>query len=54
MRAKRNVYKILVGRPKGKRTLRKPRRTLEDNVKIDLVRKWAGMKWIHLAQDGFR
>jgi hypothetical protein len=33
---KRNAYKILVGRPEGKRPLERPRRRWVDNIKIDL------------------
>jgi hypothetical protein len=33
---KRNPYRILVGKPEGKRSLRRPRRTWVDNIKIDL------------------
>jgi hypothetical protein len=35
-RAKRNTYRILVGKPGGKRPLGRPRRRWEDNIKIDL------------------
>jgi hypothetical protein len=48
----RNVYKILVGKPEGKRTLRRPRRRWEDGIKMDLREiGWGGVEWIHLAQD---
>jgi len=33
----RNAYKILVGRPEGKRQLGKPRRRWEDNIKMGLT-----------------
>jgi hypothetical protein len=33
---KRNSYRILVGKPEGKRPLGKPRRRLEDNIKMDI------------------
>jgi hypothetical protein len=36
MGEKRGVYRVLVGKAKGKRPLGKPRRTWEDNIKIDL------------------
>jgi hypothetical protein len=36
MRTKRNAYKKLVGKPEGKRPLRRPRRRWEDNIKMDL------------------
>jgi hypothetical protein len=35
MEEKKNVYRILVGKPEGKRPLGKPRRSLEDNIKMD-------------------
>jgi hypothetical protein len=41
-----------VGKPEGKRTLGKPRRRWEDNIKMDLREMgWGGMDWIDLAQD---
>jgi hypothetical protein len=48
----RNEYKILVGKPEGKRPLGSPRRRWEDNIRID-VREigWEVVDWIHLAQD---
>jgi hypothetical protein len=47
----RNTYRILMGRPEGKRPLRTPRRRWEDNVKMDLRETgWGGMDWIYLAQ----
>jgi hypothetical protein len=49
---KRNSYRILVGKPEGKRPLRKPRRRSVGNIKIDLREiGWDGMDWINLAQD---
>jgi hypothetical protein len=49
---KRNVYKILVGNPEGKRPLGRRRRRWEDNIKMDLKDiGWGGMSWIDLAQD---
>jgi hypothetical protein len=48
----RNVYRVLVGRPEGKRPLERPRRRWEDGIKMDLREVgWGGVKWIHLAQD---
>jgi transcription termination factor 2 len=48
----RSVYRVLVGRPKGKRSRGRPRRRWRDNIKMD-VRDIGidGMKWIWLAQD---
>jgi hypothetical protein len=47
----RDVYKVLVGRPKGKIPLGSPRHRWEDNIKMDLreVEK-NGVNWIRLAQ----
>jgi hypothetical protein len=48
----RNAYRILVGKPEGKRPLGRPRRRLLDNIKIYLRDiGWGGMDWIDLAQD---
>jgi hypothetical protein len=52
MREKRNAYRILVGEPKGKRPLGRPRRRWENNIRIDLREiGWGGMDWIDLPQD---
>jgi hypothetical protein len=48
----RGVYRGLVGRPEGKRPLRRPRCRWEDNIKMDLREIGInGANWIHLAQD---
>jgi hypothetical protein len=48
----RSVYRVLVGRPEGKRPLGKPRRRWEDNIKVDLKEIGIdGVNWIRLAQD---
>ncbi|KAJ4449643.1 hypothetical protein ANN_01047 [Periplaneta americana] len=48
----RNAYRVLVGRPEGKRPLGKPRRMWEDNIKMDLREVgYDGRDWINLAQD---
>jgi len=45
-------YRGLVGKPEGKRTLGRPRRRWEDNIKMDLQEAGGGgMDWIELAQD---
>jgi hypothetical protein len=51
----RGVYRVLVGKPEGKRPLGRPRRRWEDNIKID-VREIGidGANWIHLAQYRFQ
>ena len=51
----RGVYRVLVGKPEGKRPLGRPRRRLEDNIKIDLQEVGGGCgDWMDLAQDGDR
>jgi hypothetical protein len=41
-----------VGKPEGKRPLRRPRSRWADNIKIDLREiEWDGIDWIDLAQD---
>jgi hypothetical protein len=50
-RGGRGVYRVLVGRPEGKRPLGRPRRRWEDNIKIDLREiEIDGANWIQLAQ----
>jgi hypothetical protein len=52
---KRNIYRLLVGKPEGKRTLGRPRRRLIDNIKMDLSVIGLGIvDWIRLAQDRYR
>jgi hypothetical protein len=52
MGEKRNAYKILAGKPEGKRPLGRPRRRRVDNIKVDLREiGWDGRDWIDLAQD---
>ena len=48
----RGLYRVLVGKPEGKRPLGRPRRRWEDNIKMDLQEVGCGgMDWIELAQD---
>ncbi|KAJ4446907.1 hypothetical protein ANN_13608 [Periplaneta americana] len=48
----RNAYRVLVGRPEGKRPLGRPRRRWEDNIKMDLREVgYDDREWINLAQD---
>jgi hypothetical protein len=48
----RGVYMVLVGKPEGKRPPGRPRRTKEDNIKMDFQEVGCrAMDWIELAQD---
>jgi hypothetical protein len=46
------VYKVLVGKPEGKRPLGRPRRRWEDEIRMNLREiGFGGVDWIRLAQD---
>jgi hypothetical protein len=48
----KNAYRILVGKPEGKRPLRRPRRRWMDDIKIDPREiELDGVDWIDLAED---
>jgi hypothetical protein len=52
MGEKRNAYRLLVGKPEGKRPLGRPRCRWVDNIRMDLVEVgWGAVDWIGLAQD---
>ena len=52
MEESRGVYRVLMGKPEGKRPLRRPRHRWEDKIKMDLQEIGCGcMDWIELAQD---
>ena len=52
MGKERGVHKVLVGKPEGKRQLGRPRRRLEDNIKMDLQEVGRGCgDWMELVQD---
>jgi len=49
---RRGVYRVLVVKPEGKRTLGRPRRSWEDNNKMNLLEvECEGMDWIEVFQD---
>jgi hypothetical protein len=55
MGSKRNMYRLLVGTPEGKRPLGRPRRRWVDNIKLDLLETGLSVvDWIGLAQDRYR
>ena len=54
---RRGVYRVLVGKPEGKRTLGKPRRRWEDNIRTDLQEVglggvWTGSTWVKVGTGG--
>jgi hypothetical protein len=51
MGEKRNAYRLLVGKPEGKRPLGRPKRRWVDNIRMDLEElRWGDVDWIGLAQ----
>jgi hypothetical protein len=53
----RNVYRVLVGKPEGKRPLERPRRRWKDGIKIDLREigwgcVWSGFTWHRIGTVG--
>jgi hypothetical protein len=55
MGEKRNVYRLLVGKPDIKRQIRRPRRRWIINLKVDLLEIGLSVvDWIGLAQDRYR
>jgi hypothetical protein len=49
---KRNAYRVLVGKPEGRRPLGRPRGRWVDNIRMDFVEVgWDDVDWIGLAQD---
>jgi hypothetical protein len=52
MGEERNVYRVLMGKPEGKRLLGRPRRRWEDEIRLDFREiGWGSVEWIQLAQD---
>jgi hypothetical protein len=55
MGEKRNVYRLLVGKPDGKRPIGRPRHRWIDNIKMDLLEiRLNVVDWIGLAKDRYR
>jgi hypothetical protein len=53
MESMRNIHKILVGKPEGKRPLGRPGHRRENNNNMEVKEMgWKSVDWIHLAQDG--
>jgi hypothetical protein len=56
MGEKRNAYRLLVGKPEGKRPLGRPRRIWVDNIRMDLGEvdgvKSAGLVWLRIGTGG--
>jgi len=52
----RGVYRVLVGKPEGKRPLGRPRRRWEDNIKMDHQEVgcgvWTGSSWLRIGTGG--
>jgi hypothetical protein len=52
MEKERTLYKVLVGKPEGKRPLGRPRRRWEDGIRMDLREiGFGGAHWIRLAEN---
>ena len=52
MDERRGVYRVLLGKPEGKRPLGRPRHRWDDKIKIDLQEVgYGGLDWIELTQD---
>jgi hypothetical protein len=53
---KRNMYRLLVGKPEGKRPLGRPKRGWIDNIKMDLLEiglgVWTGLVWLRIGTGG--
>ena len=58
MRERRGLYRVLVGKPEGKRPLGRPRRRWEYNIKMDFhdvgCGSWTGLIWLRIGINGGR
>ena len=55
MGERRGVYRVLVGRPEGKKPCGRSKHRFEDNIRRDLQEmEWGGLDWINLAPDSVR
>jgi hypothetical protein len=56
MGEERKMYKVLVGKPEGKRPLGRPRRRWEDEIRMDLreigLGVWIGFGWLGIGTGG--
>jgi hypothetical protein len=57
MGEERKLYKVLVGKPKGKRPLGRPRCRWEDGIRMDLKERlawgvWIGFDWLRIGTGG--
>jgi len=56
MGERRGVYRVLFGKPEGKRPFARPRRRWENNIKMDLQEVrcgvWTGSRWIRIGTGG--
>jgi hypothetical protein len=56
MGEERKMYKVLVGKPEGRRPLGRPRRKWEDGVRMDLreigLGAWIGFDWLRMRTGG--
>jgi hypothetical protein len=54
MGEKRKVYRVLVGKPEGKRPLGSPRHRWEDGIRMDLTEiGWSGSSWLRTVTGGW-
>jgi len=56
MGERRGVYRVLLGKPEGRRLLGRPRHRWEDNIKMDLQEVgcglWTGLSWLRIGTGG--